>query len=1727
MGNSINRGPISDPRAYFAADLPTFVVQTKFGNAGLIGDGKCMKSYLMRADGVPVIVKVYIKSPDEDLSYIITKLNAIWMTLNPANYPNILPHQLWVRSISKKTGSHPVYLIRQHINSNLHDRALTRPLLTSMEKLWLVFQLLKCIELCHANGIVHGDVKPENVLCTSWNYLILTDFAFYKPTLIPDDDPADFQYYFDTMGRRSCYVAPERFVRKDKHASCAPSDSGNESSKQSVALSPWMDIFSLGCTIAEMYLDCKVSLLDLPGMHAYLRLAGRSKPNRESVMAMGTYFSSLLSTDEDCPPALGKQKIQQEGPPLNLLDHDKSPAKKSLSRIDEPLLRDVILHMTQRDPEYRYDATKYIAILSGKCNGHQSDGQHEACSPSEAVFPSFFATTLLPLFTLMNGHGINPDDRIALLCSNFTQLFESIAGVADNASKVFFSSLFKDSRRSTGNDHSSCADNSLESSAKRYYYKMATLRPNNNGEFSESMMLSSSSSNRDTAGSPRTPRTEPSTSVSDRDIDDLFEQCNAYINAVESESTYLSEEKDADGNTHVASSPPQLFDTADTSFSASTLPSGQRQQLDGLVIILRVVASTFRHLHTQASKVSSLMLLLRLGLHCSDDAILEHVLPVFVCAFEDQSASVRALAVRSLRTHLSLVKTFTFSEANIYKLYIFPALSKLVRDPDVIVRLALAESVGSIAVSSKQFINAAIVQSQSEEQSRWSSKRVLADSDEKRGRENPHVQISDPLNIGVPVGTSIFTESGYSCISQLEDFHTRVYEWIKALTSDAHESRHVCESSNESSLIRRMLLSDVSRLCAFFGEEKTILLLLPHLLTFFSSKDWELRCTFWTHIASVCAFLGPIVTENYVLPMVEMALNDPSRRVVVATIRFFQTLCELGLVSRKVILSHLSITTALMIHPSVPIRAAAQQLANSCMLMFGTPDAVAQVLPVLAPVLKVQYTAIATESVVSVKGPLDAGSQLDSTTAVVMEIVSAMVDDMSMHIAGENTADEGTDSVEGSRGDECETNYGQSEEKVDKVASVCDIDMAPMETTLSSDVSAPIPAATTCTATTTSAAMPSVVMEVPHLIFMDPLDYPEYLRKYPKSRQVRDKYVNGTGAPSSSANSTAEASTTANLPMSYSLEKALESRNTLLAPTTLSREMLLSPPAMYAHAEHVQTVTIPHQKCDSIFRAIFSEQDAGKFNRSDVRSSHFGLVVESSTTVGSMGRQPFFDPRASSKSIRRCVAALEIPPLPPNTGSLIHPTLSDAPKPEYRYFNYYSETLDKSCAGDRADQSGQRPQKYPKENILVCSLDEHSKTVNRLAVCPDSSFFCSASDDCTVKIWQLRGIDKIARPASTMTIRHSSAVRDICMLENSHSIATACGQMLNVYRIDAADLSRPRPDDLGIDSTPGISISSTPCQLKHLETDGQIVGLQHFNGSVASMLLYVTSCGGLTGMDLRASNACLHTFISPQLGAPTCMTVSPDRNWVCVGTSRGYIQLTDLRYNKTCMIWQHSGGSIHRLACCKSFIGSEKDGTVVPYTADLFVAAGKAEVSMWSLPNGGDCLRCFRSLPLSATREALLPLPVLSAISVPRRSGSITPVYEHRNINYTDPVVLSVIGRTPTHILTAGTDRQIRYWDMNSPSKCFTVAGLEPGQPKTTYENPALSGSSGKLFVSYDASLPSSELSLDSHTPTRDNMGPFHSASAFKGAVTDLKLAELPIKMLLSASADGKVKLWR
>lgn len=262
----------------------------------ILASSRFMKSIRAKSQHGFVFVKALMKPYSTfDIRDYVTALTEERNKL--ANIPNAMGYQ---RIVEVSYGG---FLVRQYMFSSIYDRLSTRPFIEDVEKRWLSYQLLCAVRDCHAQNLYHGDIKTENLLVTSWNWLYLTDFSSsFKPTSLPEDNPADFSFYFDTSSRRVCYIAPERF---SSQANDVVADSLNWS----------MDMFSVGCVIAEIFLE-------------------------------GPIFS------------LSQIFKYRSG--------EYSPEHAHLNKIDDPEVRAMIMNMIDLDPEKRYSAEQHLSFYKSK-----------------------------------------------------------------------------------------------------------------------------------------------------------------------------------------------------------------------------------------------------------------------------------------------------------------------------------------------------------------------------------------------------------------------------------------------------------------------------------------------------------------------------------------------------------------------------------------------------------------------------------------------------------------------------------------------------------------------------------------------------------------------------------------------------------------------------------------------------------------------------------------------------------------------------------------------------------------------------------------------------------------------------------------------------------------------------------------------------------------------------------------------------------------------------------------------------------------------------------------------------------------------------------------------------------------------------------------------------------------------------------------------------------------
>lgn len=251
MGNQISHTPnqILNVETYFN-DLVGYDFDKSLGGTRFLKVAKARKS-----NGYCVL-KIF-QIVDVSLQYREYKnqIEEIFLTLRGKDastssclaLKNCLPFQIVPRN------DRSIILTRPYIKDNLFDRLQTRPYLTRIEKKWIAFQLLNALKQIHQYDIKHGDLKIENILLTSYNWIFLSDFASFKPTYFAYEDPAEYYYYFNASQRNVCYLAPERFFDQTR----TKNDLNNDTFSASFGKcgNPSMDIFSLGCILTELFTE--------------------------------------------------------------------------------------------------------------------------------------------------------------------------------------------------------------------------------------------------------------------------------------------------------------------------------------------------------------------------------------------------------------------------------------------------------------------------------------------------------------------------------------------------------------------------------------------------------------------------------------------------------------------------------------------------------------------------------------------------------------------------------------------------------------------------------------------------------------------------------------------------------------------------------------------------------------------------------------------------------------------------------------------------------------------------------------------------------------------------------------------------------------------------------------------------------------------------------------------------------------------------------------------------------------------------------------------------------------------------------------------------------------------------------------------------------------------------------------------------------------------------------
>jgi hypothetical protein len=355
------------------------------------------------------------------------------------------------------------------------------------------------------------------------------------------------------------------------------------------------------------------------------------------------------------------------------------------------------------------------------------------------------------------------------------------------------------------------------------------------------------------------------------------------------------------------------------------------------------------------------MMLGRIGRLCVDSIILQRIIPLLIVALEDHYSLIKVTALKILTALITLVEEFEPIESNYFPLYIFPILSKISRDNELLMRLTFCECIGRLALTAKSFLDRGHA---------LFMHKVIHDAMLNNGGggggggydlnkivvEFPYDQklelLKDQVNRwlrdlildGSTSGGGAYGSSSSMALTQSKVGGSSSNSKSGSINPAIHNASIVfpflfTASTVADAMYKKTILRHIKEILLFFGQESIMEKLLPQLLTFQNDSDWELRYLFCLTIPVIASFVGTMITSEFIIPCLENNIYDMEEKVTLATVLSLTTLISLKLITKTVMLELLVKCKPLLLHCSTAIRDATIQL-----FVFSAKEALGEVI---------------------------------------------------------------------------------------------------------------------------------------------------------------------------------------------------------------------------------------------------------------------------------------------------------------------------------------------------------------------------------------------------------------------------------------------------------------------------------------------------------------------------------------------------------------------------------------------------------------------------------------------------------------------------------------------------------------------------------------------------------------------------------------------------------------
>ncbi|KAG0049019.1 Serine/threonine-protein kinase [Gryganskiella cystojenkinii] len=1583
-----------------------------------LGSARFMKTIRGRQREGSVVVKIFVK-PEAVKPEAAFSLKRISQILNEereslADVPNAVAFQRVLET--ERAG----YLIRQYFFSSLYDRISTRPFMNLIEKKWVTYQLLKGLADSHARNVFHGDIKTENCLVTSWNWVYLSDFAGYKPTFLPEDNPADFSFFFDTSSRRTCYLAPERFykpgvdIEKQKQA--------EDTENIFAGLTAAMDIFSVGCVIAELYSE-------------------------------GTPIFSLSQ--------LFKYRSGE---------YDPTPY---INKIEDENIKELIRHMIQLDPANRYSADMYLAEWRDR------------------AFPKYF----------------------------YTFLHQYIHSVTESASESSGSGAIDGTMFSSNSEPQepppkTDADEKIE----RVYHDFDKI----------SFFLG---------------------------LDDRKQkQEKQQQQQQQQQKLALAEDSDADSSVDAISRGLVSLSVADN--QTKEAKESQYAPNEGALIFLSLLCSSMRNTAFPSSKMHALDMLLSIGRHVADDIKLDRLVPYIVSCLHDEVGIVRAHALKILAKVLDEVESIDVINVTIFPEYILPALQSFPSDKEVLVRSAYAGCIAQFAQTALRYLELA---------------QLLKNDGAFTGNEGDDVEGSPyeatydsalyDLQGTIEDQIRILLVDPDSSVKRalLADMTSLCIFLGKQRVDDVLLSHMITYLNGRDWMLRSAFFESIVGVGTFVGGRSLEEYILPLMIQALTDSEEFVVEKVLKSLASLCDLgLFQKMAIWDLVSVVAPLLCHPNLWIRYGAIGFIASTsqrlpaadiwCMIYPIIRPFMRSDVGEVSELHLRENVkpPL---SRNVFESAIQWAAMANRTSFWKPVRERPTTTRSLSISSTRENTIALDLQSGKVADQSPFFV--VVKSTEDEKYLEkLRAIGMTHEDEDKLAAmreyiwklSRSRQSARPKGRDDEAAEGISKDGSVDLrkigiTPVTKFFSPDIfEKEYGSARSYAQISKSRPYDSSLLHPKRKIVKSSTtgNMPRISSDSTIFSTGRARDRDSSGASIYDGGGFSHPSRGGHLGGNLYLQSSTDTQSTTsfassMAPSSYGQNMggfMTSGSGGGQDSQRTRSLTsstaIPNKG---------SRRTRILLNPGSTVTSEAGKAAPA-TSMNDTNVQGTIEIPVHDMTVQDVIAGSGVdmpkPSSPPwhaqfdeaynglhangrsteayNGGQrnlnelLVHQALKVFQTPTHE-FGPNVEPLSRHRRMHRNNSQTVRSQWRP-QGKLVAHLAEHKASVNQICVSPDHNFFVTCSDDGSVKIWDTARLEKNVTNRARMSY-NALGGKVLCMsfIENTHSVAAASDNgSIHIFRVHYISAGK-----------------YGKCEaVRKISLDNEYaVTMEHYTTESQSLLVYATSRGNIYAMELGTMRHAWQLKNNIAHGVITAMVIDHHKAWLLVGTNRGVLTLWDLRFMVAIRSWVHPTKSrISRLVIHPEPHPPSRSGKVI-------IASGKNEVSVWDLEHI-ECREVFgvRSADdkKALSFDSFKATEPLSGSELLRNSFTAGD-----SVVSTDQSVRAVIFPPDCDsMITAGTDRKMRYWDTGRVEISFVISGHDAHDPHPKYATRRFEG----LPVHYEV-MPVQ--STKPRTGGRSNVITVQQQELLRNhldAINDIAITEFPRMMLISGDRDGVIKVF-